>query len=508
MKRRTWTIALSLSAALAMPIGIAAQGHEAAHHKPKYHTYKLVDLGTLGGPNSYFATEPIVQAVDDRGTVVGAADTQTPDPNHPGSYIAHAYRWRKGRISDLGTLPGGQSSVAFWVNGRGLIIGDSDNGRIDPVLGIPEARSVIWKHGEVMDLGTLGAGVSSPNAMNRGGQVVGIAQNAIPDKFSFLGVGTETRAYLWEGEEEGIRDLGTLGGPDAWAAFINGREQVVGWSYTDSTPHATTGIPTQHPFLWEDGDMKDLGTLGGTLAVVGSLAGAGGGAINNRGQVVGTSNLRGDQTHHPFLWEWGKLRDLHTLGGKNGEAYWINDSGDVVGRADVAGSSNHHAFLWRDGKMKDLGTAIGWPCSTAVDINARGEIIVDTGICGVGGGPGSLSEDGGRIVNLNNLVLPGSNVTVGDVAFINDRGEIAATGLLPNGDQHSILLIPDGDCDDACESRIAEGQSEGTAAAFAAVHANPANTRGMEAYSADRGSPRDRLQRRFNIAGQHEMPPH
>jgi probable HAF family extracellular repeat protein len=74
--------------------------------------YRLVDLGTLGGPNSYFATEPIEQAVNDRRTVVGVADTQTPDPNHPGSYIVHAYLWRKGTIRDLGTLPGGQSSVA------------------------------------------------------------------------------------------------------------------------------------------------------------------------------------------------------------------------------------------------------------------------------------------------------------------------------------------------------------------------------------------------------------
>jgi probable HAF family extracellular repeat protein len=203
MKRRTWTIALSLSAALAMPIGIAAQGHEAAHHKPKYHTYKLVDLGTLGGPNSYFATEPIVQAVDDRGTVVGAADTQTPDPNHPGSYIAHAYRWRKGRISDLGTLPGGQSSVAFWVNGRGLIIGDSDNGRIDPVLGIPEARSVIWKHGEVMDLGTLGAGVSSPNAMNRGDRSSELRRMQFRINSPFLAWGRRPALIYGRGKRKG-----------------------------------------------------------------------------------------------------------------------------------------------------------------------------------------------------------------------------------------------------------------------------------------------------------------
>jgi hypothetical protein len=28
------------------------------------------------------------------------------------------------------------------------------------------------------------------------------------------------------------------------------------------------------------------------------------------------------------------------------------------------------------------------------------------------------------------------------VNFINDRGEIAATGVLPDGDHHAILLVP------------------------------------------------------------------
>jgi hypothetical protein len=48
---------------------------------------------------------------------------------------------------------------------------------------------------------------------------------------------------------------------------------------------------------------------------------------------------------------------------------------------------------------------------------------------------------------------------VGDVNCINDRGEIAATGILPNSVQYAILLIPDGDCDDL-EVRIAAIQSK------------------------------------------------
>jgi hypothetical protein len=55
---------------------------------------------------------------------------------------------------------------------------------------------------------------------------------------------------------------------------------------------------------------------------------------------------------------------------------------------------------------------------------------------------------------LNTFIEPGSNLTVGDVDYINERGELVAIGVLPNGDQHAILLIPDGDCDDL-DARIA-----------------------------------------------------
>jgi probable HAF family extracellular repeat protein len=120
----------------------------------------------------------------------------------------------------------------------------------------------------------------------------------------------------------------------------------------------------------------------------------------------------------------------------------INDAGEIVGRADFSlTSTNHHAFLWKNGKMIDLGVAPGQPCSTAIDINSRGQIIINTGICGIGGGPGVLWEHGNLYV-LNNLIPANSDLSVGDVNFINDRGEIAVTGHLPNGDQRAVVLVP------------------------------------------------------------------
>jgi hypothetical protein len=66
----------------------------------------------------------------------------------------------------------------------------------------------------------------------------------------------------------------------------------------------------------------------------------------------------------------------------------------------------------------------------------------DTGICGEGGGPSFFWQEGQPMVDINSLVLPGSDLEVVDANDINDRGEIAGVGLLPNGEQRAVLLIP------------------------------------------------------------------
>ncbi len=411
------------------------------------HQYRLIDLGTFGGPNSYYFL-PHGTEVSHAGLIAGAADTTAPDLDNPcfgnACLAVHAYEWNRGLLKDLGMLPGGVNSAAIYLNDSGLITGFADNGKIDPITGTPELVAVAWDRGNMIEIGTFGGSFSFPNAINQRGEIVGVALDATPDDFSMLGLGTRTHAFLWRNGD--LRDLGTMGGTDAWAAYINDRGQIAGWSYTTTAANATTGLPTQHPFIWENGHFRDLGTLGGTSAIVGGFGGGvpGGGAINNRSQVAGTSNLNGDANWHPYLWSDGRMTDLGTLGGPNGEAYWINNNGDVVGRADVAGGTAHRAFLWRRGKMLDLGAAPGWPCSTAVAVNVRAEVIIDTGIFGVGGGPGMMWRDG-KAYDLNSLVSGGTQFFIGDVFAINDRGEIAAVGVLPNGDIHDILLVPDED---------------------------------------------------------------
>jgi len=495
MKSRKWTpvVAMTLFAALAMPVAIGAQDNSAQDHKPKHQQYKLIDLGTFGGPDS--AVGGFGTFLNNRGTAVGGADTSIPDPYSPNCFdpecfVQHASQWRDGALTDLGALSGVNSSYAGGISANGLIAGLSQNGLIDPLLGVPESQAVLWNDGEIIDLGTLGGNESFANNVNNRGHVVGPAANAILDPYSMFGWGTQTRAFLWKNGV--MQDLGTLGGPDAAAFLVNSRGQVAGQAYTNSTPNPVTGVPTTDPFLWERGVMRDLGTLGGTLSFTNGL--------NDRGQVVGQSNLLGDLVFHPFLWDRGALTDLGTLGGDNGFATVINEKGEVTGRADVPGSKAHHGFLWTDGVMTDLGTVNGTPCSTGYAINQSGQIVGTSGICG-NPGYAFLWENRGPAVDLNLLVAPGSGLEMTEAVGINDSGEISGIGTVSTGDVHAYLLIPDGECDDDCEGRIAASQNNVAPAQNALT-----TKQGSESLLSPAERIRSMMRQRYHLPGQAAAP--
>jgi probable HAF family extracellular repeat protein len=452
-------IATILLTASVIPVSLSAQelngGKEQAHHR-----YIFFEVPTFGGPNFYpNFSGPQNSLLSKSGTLVGGADTSVVDPFcfNSDCLVEHAFKFQGGVLTDLGTLPGGVNSQAFWINARGLTVGLAQNTKVDPFLGIQELRAVVWVHGKIIDLGTFGGHESLSQAVNDRGQVVGIALNSIPDPISPFGffVGTQMRAFLWE--KKGVmQDLGTLGGPDAWARYVSDSAQVAGVSFTNSAINPATGQPTTHSFLWQHGEMTDLGTLGGTFSEPEGL--------NNRGQVVGNSNLKGDVgcngslvncDQHAFVWEQGSLTDLGTLGGSFALALGVNDSGEIVGTATNRDDQALRAFVWKKGVMTDLGALEGDDCSIAKAINARGQIVGTSFSCAVGSENAALWENGSAI-SLNSFVPPGSDLHLtGDDMYINDRGEIAGTAIRPNGDVRAFLLIPCGEgiegCRDAAE---------------------------------------------------------
>jgi probable HAF family extracellular repeat protein len=458
---------LTLLALLAVPVQLAAQDN--THRSPaRHYQYKLIDMGTFGGPESHFNPGsgndflPFASVLNNTGTVAGFADTATQDPFQPFCFwnciATHAFRaHRDGVLTDIGALSGeGNSSAALGISANGFIAGLSENGEIDPLYaGLPELRAILWQHGRMTDLGTLPEGgyQSEANSVNSAGQVVGAATNLTPDANSlgtfWLWGGPEgispayqyqTRAFLWD-NKNGMQDLGTLlGGTDAQALLINERGQVVGDSYNGPAPSpycASAGFAlTTGSFIWDKKTgMRDLGNLGGTCTLAADL--------NDRGKVVGISGLAGEQFQHAFFWENGSLQDLGgSLGGNNTGAFVVNDDGQAVGYANLSGDTLFHATLWRRvGKMIDLGTLGTDQCSYATGINNLGQIV---------GGSISDCSDGfraflweqGSIFDLNALIPPGSPLYLTQTYTINDRGEIAGEGDDADGNGHAFLLIP------------------------------------------------------------------
>lgn len=144
-----------------------------------------------------------------------------------------------------------------------------------------------------------------------------------------------------------VTDLGTFHGN-----AINNNGQV-------------TGTSNGHTFLYSNGQTQDLGTLGGCCSV--------GYGINNNGQVTGYAFIPTNYAH-AFFYSNGQMMDLGTLGGSSGSVgTGINDAGQVTGYSSLS-PAVEHAFLYTNGHMTDLGT-LGGDNSQATAINNAGQII-------------------------------------------------------------------------------------------------------------------------------------
>lgn len=149
-------------------------------------------------------------------------------------------------------------------------------------------------------------------------------------------------------------------------SLVNGN-LVVGISEvpTSPSPSNVDADPVQHAALWENGKLKDLGTLGGTSSAAYS--------INSKGNIVGISKTQNDAATHATLWSNGTIHDLGTLGGDSSDALSINNLNQVAGDAQI-NSGDYHATKWSNDITIDLGT-LGGDSSFASSINSSGQIV-------------------------------------------------------------------------------------------------------------------------------------
>jgi len=367
---------LSLLAVLATPSPLISQVHN--HDQVRY---TVTDLGIVGAPPGQ------AYAITRNGLISGAAQAQ--------NGVMHAALWLNKTNFDIGRsyLQGTTNSIAFGGNVWGQAVGVVQISTADPngedfcgfkAFGLPtnggSCLPFVWQLGKGMTLlPTLGGPNGGLNEMNIHGQIAGYAENNKTDSGCPAPQVLQAKPVVWTNNK--VKELQTVDGDLQGAALaINDSGQAAGASGACApfSQQLLLNLQPLHALLWEAGKTKptDLGNLGGTGHFAGNIALN----MNNKGQVVGNSDLTGDTTNHAFLWTKEKgMQDLGTLPGDFISAGLnINDRTEVVG-VSLDANFNLRAFVWRNGQMSALNDLI--PANSnlslilACGINSEGQIV-------------------------------------------------------------------------------------------------------------------------------------
>ncbi len=223
-------------------------------------------LPTAGGNNGQ------ASAINNRGDVVGYAETPNADPTCPPTPIDVPVLWKTGigghDQADVLSLVGSDvDGVAFGINQNGEAVGYSGTCTA-------ATHAVTWKHNAVSILDDLG--IASSNVayvVNNRGQAAGQVRRAD---------NTTYEAALWQADGT-VTELGILPGDfAAFATGINEQGQVVGNNFDSD-------FDWSHGFIWQDGVMTDINAL---IPADTNLFVISASNINDSGQISGMATVR------------------------------------------------------------------------------------------------------------------------------------------------------------------------------------------------------------------------
>lgn len=299
-------------------------------------------------------------------------------------------------ITDLGTLPGSTDSIGYGLNDYGQVAGYSTS--------VSGSYAFRYSGGQIQAVGSLNGETNMARGINNSGYVVGGSNPG----------GTIQRAFIYDGAT--MQDLGV--GNYSWAGDINNSGYIVGYAAPDrNTPYRA--------FLFAGGTKYDLGA--------GNYSSATG--INDGGQIIGVTGTTTIQ--RSFLYQNGVLTYLDSMGFQQMQAVAISNTGYATGV--LYGSTGpYRAFLYDGQAVNVLGT-LGGDYSDGYGVNDRGHVV---GVSRKAGGTQrAFYYDGTTMLDLNNLIAPGSGWELVGASAINSSDQITGWGII-NGSTHAYLMTP------------------------------------------------------------------
>ena len=353
-------------------------------------------------------------------------------------------------IQDLGVFgpnpsaPGGPLvlSNSGWISGAAQV-------------GAAE-HAVLYYGGKTIDVGSPGLGGNSMGyGVNESGVTAGEAEDtatgvATTEDFcgfqflSFSSSPVPCVPFVWQDGQ--MVPLPTLGGVNGSATEVSNNGMIGGYAET-AAKDSDCPVHEFKPVVWSHGAVQALPTGNDLYGVVQ--------AVNDRGDAAGATGSCAPlnplflfylNPTHAVLWRNGAAIDLGNLGEQfNNLPHGMNNLGQVVGEAGEYDSNNNptaHAFLANPGmKMQDLGVVGNDDYSFGFSINDAGEIVglsanADFSVVR------AFIRENRTLVDLNTLVTGNNSLYLLTACYINSKGEITGIALDSNFEEHTYLATP------------------------------------------------------------------
>jgi len=345
--------------------------------------------------------------------------------------FSNAFAQASYKVQDLGVQQPDNLGMAMGLNNNGgTLIMDQllDHFTLSTLYPAVKGTVRISKGDLNLELGTLGGENSSINwnGINDPGQAVGMSETSVPDPngedVCLFGTHLTCSPFLWQNGT--MVALPTVGGNNGQASAINNSGQVAGYAengIADSTcPQGVENFMVDLPVMWDKGIAMALPTINGDPDGVAF-------GINNRGQAVGYSGTC-TAANYAVVWENGTATKLQDLGDPGGIAFAINSHNQVVGQA-VNSEGTALATIWQNHTVAALGGLVSGDVSSfATSINNRGQ-VVGSSFDSRGNWSRGLLWQNGMMIDLNTVFPASSNLFVVSASNINESGQIAGMAV-------------------------------------------------------------------------------